>query len=98
MARGHFSGLTTSVLHEDVAIQTSMGPIVDRSLETLCSTDLAIVRMREFLLGMLDRVEAGQPVDGAMEAYRAGGNLPLGRSLPPGTDWRAIDSRKAVSA
>ena len=50
MASGHFSGFTRSVLHEDVAVQLSMGPIVDRSLENVCSTDLAIVRTRKYLL------------------------------------------------
>ena len=92
MAAGHFSGVTRSVLHEDVAVQVSMGPIVDRSLENLCGTDLAIVRMRRYLLGLLDRFESGQPVDGALDGYRTEGHLPLGCSAPIGTDWRTIGS------
>ena len=92
MAAGHFSGVTRSVLHEDVAVQVSMGPIVDRSLENLCGTDLAIVRMRRFLLDLLDRFEGGQPVDGALDGYRTEGHLPLGCSCPLGTDWRTIGS------
>jgi phthalate 4,5-dioxygenase oxygenase subunit len=95
MAAGHFSGITRSVLHEDVAVQVSMGPIVERSLENLCSTDLAIVRMRRFLLDLLDRFEGGHPVDGALDGYRIEGHLPLGCSAPTGTDWRTIGTGRA---
>jgi phenylpropionate dioxygenase-like ring-hydroxylating dioxygenase large terminal subunit len=97
MARGHFSGLTKSVLHEDVAVQMSMGAIVERSQENLCSTDLAIVRTRRFLLSLLDRFEAGEPVDGALQAYAAEGNLPFSRVMPRGTDWRSLPMKNIVS-
>jgi phthalate 4,5-dioxygenase oxygenase subunit len=88
MAKGHFSGFTRSVLHEDVGVQMSMGPIVDRSLENLCGTDLAIVRMRSFLLDLLARQAAGEGVDGALAAYREGGHLPFSYVAPEGADWR----------
>ena len=94
MAQGHFSGFTTSVLHEDVAVQVSMGPIVDRSAENLCSTDLAIVKMRNYLLEMLDHDQNGRTIDGAMCGYAADGQLPLGCSVPIGTDWRNIPTKK----
>ncbi|MDG2001970.1 MAG: Rieske 2Fe-2S domain-containing protein [Novosphingobium sp.] len=93
MAQGHFSGFTKSVLHEDVGVQTSMGPIVERSEENLCSTDLAIVRTREFLLEVIAEFEAGRAVDGEMAAYRDGGNLPFSCSAPVGSDWRNIGFR-----
>jgi len=88
MAKGHFSGFTASVLHEDLGVQVSMGPIVDRSLETLCGTDLAIVRMRAFLLDMLSQQDAAEGVDGALDAYRQGGFLPFSYVAPKGADWR----------
>jgi nitrite reductase/ring-hydroxylating ferredoxin subunit len=88
MARGHFSGFTASVLHEDVGVQMSMGPIVERSDEQLCGTDLAIVRMRQFLLDVLGRQDAGEPIDGAMEAYAKSGCLPFSYEAPPGANWR----------
>jgi hypothetical protein len=88
MARGHFSGLTKSVLHEDVAVQESMGPIVDRAQEQLCGTDLAIVRMRRFLLAMLQQQAAGEAPDGALGAYALGGYLPFSYEAPTGADWR----------
>jgi phenylpropionate dioxygenase-like ring-hydroxylating dioxygenase large terminal subunit len=93
MAQGHFSGFTSSVLHEDVGVQNSMGPIVERSEENLCSTDLAIVRTREFLLDTIADFEAGRPVDGEMAAYRDVGNLPFSCSAPAGSDWRTIGFR-----
>ena len=88
MAAGHFSGLTKSVLHEDVAVQESMGPIVERSEEQLCGTDLAIVRMRQYLLDLLRRQEAGKGIDGALSAYAEGGYLPFSYEAPAGSDWR----------
>ena len=35
---------------EDAVIQESMGPIYDRSMEHLGTTDIAVVRMRNLLL------------------------------------------------
>lgn len=94
MKRGHFSGFTGSVLHEDLGVQASMGPIVDRSLENLCSTDLAIVRMRACLLDMLAHHDAGEGVDGALEGYARGGFLPFSHVAPEGADWREGGQRR----
>ncbi|MEZ5737004.1 MAG: hypothetical protein R3E09_14615 [Novosphingobium sp.] len=88
MAMGHFSGFTRSVLHEDVGVQMSMGPIVDRSREQLCGTDLAIVRMRDYLLDQLARQDGGEPIDGPMQAYAQGGFLPFSYEAEAGADWR----------
>jgi hypothetical protein len=94
MDDGHFSGFPQSVLHEDVGVQMSMGPIVDRSRETLCGTDLAIVRMRRFLLDLVRRQEDGQPVDGALDAYAEGGFLPFSYEADAGADWREGGARR----
>jgi phthalate 4,5-dioxygenase len=88
MAKGHFSGFTASVLHEDLGVQASMGPIVDRSAENLCGTDLAIVRMRAYLLDLLARQDAGERVDGALQGYADGGFLPFSYVADQGADWR----------
>lgn len=88
MARGHFSGFTRSVLHEDLGVQMSMGPIVDRSAEQLCGTDLAIVRMRQYLLDLLRLQDEGRPVDGALSAYAQTGRLPFSYETDEGADWR----------
>jgi nitrite reductase/ring-hydroxylating ferredoxin subunit len=88
MTNGHFSGFTKTLLHEDAGVQLSMGPIVDRSAENLCGTDLAVVRMRAFLLDLLARHDAGEAIDGALDGYREGGFLPFSQVAAEGTDWR----------
>lgn len=95
MAKGHFSGFTASVLHEDLGVQASMGPIVDRGLENLCGTDLAVVRMRAYLLDLLAHQDAGDGVDGALEGYATGGYLPFSYVAPLGADWRDGGQRRA---
>jgi hypothetical protein len=98
MAAGHFSGFTSSVLHEDLGVQMSMGPIVDRSAEQLCGTDLAIVRMRRYLLDLLHRFEAGQKIDGALRDYGSLRALPISCTAPAGADWRRERFRGAAAA
>lgn len=93
MAGGHFSGFTASVLHEDVGVQMSMGPIVERSEENLCGTDLAIVRMRQYLLDMVQRHDAGEE-DREMRGYAQGGFLPFSYEAQAGSDWRIGGQRR----
>ena len=59
MAAGHFTGFGRSLLEEDVAIQSSMGPIVDRSEEHLSSSDVAVAHLRRVLLDALAAAGAG---------------------------------------
>jgi hypothetical protein len=65
MKKGHFSGFLGSLLQEDVVTQTSMGPIVDRTLDHLSSSDAAIIHTRQILLDALDDVAAGRTPRGA---------------------------------
>ena len=65
MQRGHFSGFRGNLLQEDVVAQMSMGPIVDRTLDHLSSSDVAIVYARQMLLGALDDAAAGRLPPGA---------------------------------
>ena len=60
MASGHFTGFARSLLEEDAVIQTSMRPIVDRSEETLSSSDVAVARTRRMLLDALSAADAGE--------------------------------------
>jgi phenylpropionate dioxygenase-like ring-hydroxylating dioxygenase large terminal subunit len=53
-----FTGIP-GVNTQDIAVQESMGPIVDRSLEHLGTTDRAIIVMRQLLLEAVAVVEAG---------------------------------------
>lgn len=60
MKNGHFSGFPQNVLVEDMVVQVSMGPIVDRTKEFLSSSDVAIVQGRRLLLEALREYQAGK--------------------------------------
>ena len=59
MNGGHWTGFGRSLLEEDVAIQTSMGPILDRTRENLSSSDVAVAQLRRMLLDALAAYENG---------------------------------------
>jgi phenylpropionate dioxygenase-like ring-hydroxylating dioxygenase large terminal subunit len=68
---GHFTGFGRSLLEEDAAVQTSMGPIVDRSLENLSSSDVAVAHLRRMLLQAIEGAAAGERPPGS--AFTPGG-------------------------
>jgi phthalate 4,5-dioxygenase len=70
MSAGHMTGFGRTLLEEDVVVQTSMGPILDRTKEHLASSDAAVVNARHILLA-------------ALEAAGTGG-LPPGSAHTPG--------------
>ncbi len=65
MDAGHFTGFGRSLLEEDAVVQTSMGPIVDRSKETLSSSDVAVAHARRMLLDAVSAAEAGERPPGS---------------------------------
>ena len=69
---------------QDCAIQESMGPIADRSLEHLLASDAAIVKIRRLLLQLLKDHEAGKPLPGMHPAsYRArSGRFEAAKGVP----------------
>ena len=68
-ARGA-SGISGQAV-EDIAVTTSMGPIVDRTREHLGSADVAIIHVRRRLLAVLRAFETeGAPAAAAPNAYR----------------------------
>ncbi|WP_203234479.1 hypothetical protein, partial [Sphingomonas solaris] len=83
MANGHFSGFDKCLLDEDVMVQASMGPIVDRSQEHLCASDIGIVRARRRLLRELaDFAEDRAP------AHPAATVRPIDTVEPAEQPWR----------
>jgi len=68
MDAGHFTGFGRSLLEEDAVIQTSMGPIVDRSKETLSSGDVAVAHGRRMLLDSLSAADDGALPPGSARA------------------------------
>jgi hypothetical protein len=88
MDAGHWTGFGRSLLEEDAVIQTSMGPIVDRSKENLSSSDVAVAHLRRLLLGALDAADAGRLPPGSALSPQAV-RLPnaLEALLPEGQRW-----------
>lgn len=70
MRAGHFTGFWRSLLEEDAVVQTSMGPIVDRSRETLSSSDVAVANLRRTLLEAIAASEAGGVPPGSARALQ----------------------------
>ena len=85
MAKGHFTGLTGCILEEDMIVQASMGPIVDRTKEHLCSSDVGIVHARRRLLEALAAFELGESAEPGPGIVR-----PLDRVGGPDYDWREL--------
>jgi nitrite reductase/ring-hydroxylating ferredoxin subunit len=59
MRAGHWTGFGRTLLEEDAAVQTSMGPIVDRSEEHLSAGDAAVSHARRLLLDALATTDGG---------------------------------------
>jgi phthalate 4,5-dioxygenase oxygenase subunit len=80
-----FTGIT-GINTQDHAVQESMGPIVDRSLEHLGPADKAIISLRQMLLRGVKTVQEGGDPPGLGESYywlRAAEKV-----LPKDADWR----------
>jgi len=91
MRRGeHHTGIV-GVSREDIAVQESMGPLLDRSKEHLGVSDTAVIRFRRQMLDAVERFTAdGGPPLGLTEsvpyaALRAGE-----RMLPLDADWHVV--------
>jgi hypothetical protein len=73
---------------QDRAVQESMGPIVDRSLEYLGPADKAIIATRRLLLEAVKTVErGGAPPATDTSYYRL---RAIERIVPAGTAWREV--------
>jgi hypothetical protein len=59
MKAGHSTGFGRTLLEEDVVVQSSMGPILDRTKENLSSSDVAVAYARRMLLDAVRAVDAG---------------------------------------
>ena len=68
MGAGHWTGFGRSLLEEDVVIQTSMGPILDRTKEHLSSSDVAVAHARRMLLDALRAVDDGALPPGSVRS------------------------------
>ena len=82
----NFSGIP-GTNSQDLAVQESMGPIVDRSREHLGTTDRAIITMRQMMLDAVRSVQEGLDPPGVAPAtYR---NIRSAHTvLPRGVRWQ----------
>jgi nitrite reductase/ring-hydroxylating ferredoxin subunit len=71
MNAGHSTGFGRTLLEEDVVVQTSMGPILDRTKENLSSSDVAVAYARRMLLDALHAAERGELPPGSALAHEA---------------------------
>jgi phthalate 4,5-dioxygenase oxygenase subunit len=80
-----FTGIE-GVNNQDLAVQESMGPIVDRTKEHLSLTDRAVVTTRRLLLQAAKTVaEGGDPPGLSGTSYRA---RAIEKTLPADVQWR----------
>jgi len=88
MDAGHFTGFGNNLLEEDMVVQASMGPIVDRSREFLSATDIAVVTMRRMMLAALADYEEGKlPQGSARSPAPVTLPNPLDVVLDQGIEW-----------
>ena len=71
---------------QDHAVQESMGPIVDRTDEHLCSSDKCIFAVRRLLSQAATMVQQGGDPPGLKPSYYS--VRPTIKLLPDGTPWR----------
>ena len=91
MDEGHSTGFGRTLLEEDVVVQTSMGPILDRTRENLSSGDVAVAHARQMLLDALRAVAAGELPPGSARAREAV-HVPNARevTVAAGQRWDAV--------
>lgn len=66
MKEGSFTGIA-GIPNQDIAMWTSMEPIVDRTRETLGGSDIAVVEFRKLMVEAAQAVQQGGPAIGTEE-------------------------------
>jgi phthalate 4,5-dioxygenase len=91
MRNGHWSGFGRSAIEEDTAVQTSMGPIVDRTKENLSSSDIAVAQTRRLILDAIAAYKTGRlPPGSARNPEGVRVPQPFQTVLNNGTSWREL--------
>jgi len=90
MKLGSFTGVQ-GIPNQDVVMWVSMGPIVDRTKETLGASDLAIVEFRKLMVGAARRVAAGERAIGTAEPRPCHAAIASREGVfPKSIDWRTL--------
>ncbi len=99
-ARGHLYSGVSGIAVQDASVQESMGPIVDRTRENLCSTDNAIIMARRRLLraaGELRDDNTPPPaIHAATHAIRSASFVAPESELLAATDKASITARPGI--
>ena len=90
MKAGDFSGIV-GIPYQDMAMQESMGRIVDRSKETLGAIDIAVARLRTLLLASLSAFSEGADPIGVSDAIFPHADIKSFEGIVPiETSWRSL--------
>ena len=91
--KDHWSGFTGKPnWHEDFAVQESMGPIADRSIEHLGQADVVIIRARKLLIDAVHRFEQTGETSFAGDEVEFDRIRSLELTYPSRLDWRELDA------
>lgn len=91
MKLGNFTGID-GIPNQDMAMWETMGPIVDRSLDRLGASDLAIVEFRRVMAEAAAAFQRGEPAIGTTEPRIPQAQLHSFQGIvTKGTDWRTIN-------
>jgi phenylpropionate dioxygenase-like ring-hydroxylating dioxygenase large terminal subunit len=89
MKRGHFTGFTAHLFCEDIAMVSSMKPIVDRTKEKLNAADAAVIQVRKAVLNAVKAFLEGEvPASARQEEIDYAEIVAQCDYVPAGTTWR----------
>ena len=90
MANGDFTGIA-GIPNQDMAMQETMGPIVDRTRENLGASDVAVIRFRQMMLAAVRAFMAGQRAIGTQAPVLPHVAIKSFEGIVPKTDsWRRL--------
>jgi phthalate 4,5-dioxygenase oxygenase subunit len=98
MKLGSFTGVK-GIPNQDIVMWVSMGAIVDRSVDILGASDLAIVEFRRLMVDAARKVAAGGDAIGTVEPRIPHADIASREGVYPQTvDWRTLVEEKSVAA
>lgn len=99
MKNGHFTGFPGNILTEDLAVVTSMKPIVDRTKEQLNAADAAIMNVRRSVLENIRTFQNGEvPAFARRAEVDEPSIVPQCDIIPDGARWREYFARAGAPA
>lgn len=97
MKQGNFTGIA-GIPNQDIAMWVSMGAVVDRSMDVLGASDLAIVEFRRLMVDAAKLVEEGGPALGANPDIVQTDIASYEGVVPKEADWRDLVGKDAQVA